>query len=243
LRPFFVLPRGIYGETEMTGSGVEGAGISGLLFSQGGWEATYDLYGGSLKLRVQDVIDPVINPAGLRPGGTEEVVTNEAKYIVGGRIVLGTPVEGLEARLSAYGSAVKHPDNRRFVIGPSLQYTDERFSARAEYFFYYEENDDRIHAAYVEVAYFLTKKVQVGARLEGYHLHALQAAVSSSLFDHKEVAVTVNYWFDPGLVVKLSLHAVDGNRFAQPATLDDALLNGTLRTSTLATILGMQFSF
>ena len=53
----------------------------------------------------------------------------------------------------------------------------------------------------------------------------------------------MNYWFDPGLVVKLSVHAVDGNRFAQPAVLDDALLNGTLKRSTLATILGMQFSF
>jgi hypothetical protein len=243
LRPFFVLPRGIYGQTEMTGSGVEGASISGLLFSQGSWEASYDLYGGSLKLRVQDVIGPVTKPASLTPGGAEDVQTFEAKYVLGGRIVVATPLEGLEARLSTYGSPVKHPDNPRFVIGPSLQYTGERFSARAEYFFYYEQNYQRTHTAYVEAAWFLTRKVQVGARAELYDLHVLEAPVRSSLFEHKELAATVNYWFDPGLVVKLSVHAVDGNRFAQPTVLDDALLNGTLKRSTLATILGMQFSF
>ncbi len=243
LRPFFVLPRGIYGQTEMTGAGVEGASISGLLFSQGGWEATYDLYGGSLKLRVLDVIDLVVDPASLRPGGVAEVETFEAKYVLGGRIVVATPLEGLEVRLSTYGTPIRQTDNPRFVIGPSLQYTGERFSARAEYFFYYEQNYERTHTAYVEGAWFLTKKVQVGARVELYRLELAQSDLNSSLFDHKEMAATVNYWFEPGLVVKLSVHAVNGNRFAQPLLLDDAILNGALKRRTLATILGMQFSF
>lgn len=243
LRPFFVLPQGIYGQTEITGSGVEGVSISGLLLSRSGWEMSYDLYGGSLKLRVQDVISLIADPASLRPGGTHAVQTEETKYIIGGRIVVATPVDGLEVRLSTYGSPARQSDNPRFVIGPSLQYTGERFSARAEYFFFYEQHNQRTHTGYVEAACFLTGKLQVGARAEFYSLDVLQVASDTSLSEHREIAATFNYWFDPGLVVKLSFHFVDGNRFAQPMLLDDAILSGTLRRSTLATILGMQFSF
>jgi hypothetical protein len=119
----------------------------------------------------------------------------------------------------------------------------DRFSARAEYFFFWEEQNQRTHTAYVEAAYFLTPHFQVGARAELYRLHLLKAPADSPLFEHYELATTFNYWFDTDLVVKLSFHAIDGNRFARPRALDDALLSGRLNRRTLASILGMQFSF
>jgi hypothetical protein len=243
LRPFFLFPSGIYGLTDVSGSGVQGAGIGGSLPAVGGWEFSYDLYAGALELRVQDVVGKVLDPADLRPGGTLPIEIEETKYVLGGRLVTTTPLEGVEARLSAYGSPIKQTEPRRLVVGPSLQYTGERFSARAEYFFAYESTNYRAHTAYVEAAYFLTSRFQVGGRAEIYRLTLLVKPIDSPLFEHREIAATFNYWFDPSLVAKLSFHAIDGNRFAQPLLVDDAILNGTLKRRTLASILGMQFSF
>jgi hypothetical protein len=243
LRPFFLFPFGIYGGTEFTGSGVAGASLSGRLPAKGGWDFNYDLYFGSLKLRVDSVIEKVVDPASVTPGGTLPVEVEETTYVGGGRLIVATPVPGLEARLSGYGSPIRQTDGPRFAAGPSLQYLGDRFSARAEYFFFWEEQNQRTHTAYVEAAYFLTPHFQVGARAELYRLHLLKAPADSPLFEHYELATTFNYWFDTDLVVKLSFHAIDGNRFARPRALDDALLSGRLNRRTLASILGMQFSF
>src|SRR5207253_8980900 len=66
----------------------------------------------------------------------------------------------------SYGSPIRQTEPERLVVGPSLQYTGERFSARAEYFFAYEANYHRAHTAYLEAAYFLTPHFQVGGRAE-----------------------------------------------------------------------------
>jgi hypothetical protein len=243
LRPFFLLPAGIYGETEFTGSGVAGASLSGRLPRSGGWDLNYDLYVGSLKLRVDEVIEKVIDPGSLVPGGILPVEVEETTYIGGGRLIVTTPHPGLEFRLSAYGSPIHQVDGPRFALGPSVQYLGERLTARAEYFFFWEKNNQRSHTGYVEAAWFFTEQFQVGARAEFYKLHLLAAPIDSSLFEHYEVATTFNYWFDTDLVLKLSFHAIDGNRFAHPRLLDDALLGGRLNRQTFASILGMQFSF
>jgi hypothetical protein len=243
LRPFYLLPQGIYGHTEITGSGIEGFSISGLVPSDGGWGFSYDLYGGAAKLRVDQVIDKVLDPSSLIPGGTLAVRPEETKYILGGRIVVTTPIEGLEVRLSTYGTPIQEDNGPRIVAGPSLQYLDDTSSVRVEYFFSYEQGIQRAHVAYVEAARFLIGGFQVGARAEIYQTRLLQARVNSSLLEHREIAATFNYWFDPGLVAKLSIHAVDGNRFAFPAAIDDALLGGGLSRRTLAAIFSVQFSF
>jgi hypothetical protein len=243
LRPFFLLPQGIYGQAEITGSGVGGVSVSGIAPSRGGWGFSYDLYGGELRLRVDEVIPKILEPSNLVSGGTLAVHAEETKYVVGGRLIVTTPFEGLEVRLSAYGTPIREENGPRIVAGPSLQYLGDTYSVRAEYFYFYEEASQRSHAAYVEAARFLTDRFQIGARAEIYQTTSLQTSVSSSLFKHREIAATFNYWFDPGLVAKLSIHAVDGNRFAFPTALDDALLGGGLNRHTIATILGVQFSF
>ncbi|TMA26800.1 MAG: hypothetical protein E6J78_12535 [Deltaproteobacteria bacterium] len=244
LRPFFLIPSSVYGATEISGSGVNGLAFSGVIHPGKGWELSYDLYGGSLKLHVEEVISKVLQQVQgtLQPGGTLEIGVEETKYVLGGRLIASTPLEGFEVRLSAYGTPIREENGPRVVVGPSLQYTGEAFSARLEYFFFHETYQ-RAHAAYAEAAYFLTEKFQVGARAEIYHTTPFQAPIDSSLFEHRELAATFNYWFDPGLVVKLSFHAIDGNRFAFPVPLDDALLAGSLKRTTFASIAGVQFSF
>jgi hypothetical protein len=243
LRPFFLLPQGIYGQAEITGAGVGGVSVSGIAPSRGGWGFSYDLYGGALELRVDEVIPKILEPNNLISGGTLAVHAEETKYVVGGRLIVTTPLEGLELRLSAYGTPIREENGPRIVAGPSLQYLGDTFSVRAEYFLFYEEGSQRSHAAYIEAARFLTARFQIGTRVEVYQTTALQKPARSSLFEHREIAATFNYWFDPGLVAKLSVHAIDGNRFAFPTALDDALLGGGLNRRTIATILGIQFSF
>jgi hypothetical protein len=246
-RPFFLLPQGLYGSTEFTGAGVQGVSLSGSLASFSGWSLNYDLYGGALELPVPNTIEKVMDPGSLRPGGMLITVEEKTKYIAGGRLVANTSIDGLDIRLSGYGTPVAVDSAPRSVIGASVQYVGDKFSARAEYFFFYENGDlviDQLrqHTAYLETAYFITTQIQLGIRGEVYRLRLLNG-VRSSLLDHHELAATFNYWFTPGLVVKLSVHAIDGNRFANPASLDDALLAGGLNRYTTALVIGTQFSF
>lgn len=247
LRPFFLLPSGIYGPSEVTGAGVRGFSVSGSLPSQTGWSFTYEVYGGSLKLPVSTLIDKLSDPSTLQPGGLAGIEPQETKYIGGGRAILATPVDGLELRLSVWGTP-RVEDNAPIVTGgPSLQYLGERFSFRAEYFYSRKQgsiqrDQQRTYAGYVEAAWFATEKLQLGLRGEIYGSR-LAVVPYTQLLIHRELAATVNYWFDPGLVVKASVHAIDGNRFASPLAIDEVLLGGPIQRDTLVLILGSQFSF
>jgi hypothetical protein len=241
LRPFFSLPAGAYGPSELSGSGVRGASLSGAFGS-----VSYDLYGGALTLPVSTVDEKISDPSALKPGGVIEIQQEEIKYVVGGRVILNTPVDGLDVRFSAYGTPRDQVD-RRFVVGPSLQYLGEKFSARAEYFFLFEQGTterdrQRTHAAYAEAAWFVAEKIQLGIRAEIFQLN-LVGIPASPLGRHREVAATFDYWLDPGLVLKWSVHFIDGNRFANPLQYDDAILAGGPDQTTVATIFGTQFSF
>lgn len=246
LRPFFLLPAGIYRDSELAGSGLRGASLSGTL-PAAPWRVGYDLYFGSLALPVSNVVDKLTVPGILRPGGVLVTQSEETKYNIGGRLVLTTPMDGFDVRLSVYGTPLSEKNGPRLVGGPSLQYVGEKLTLRAEYFFFYEQgpterDQQRTHAAYAEVAYFVSEKIQLGARAEVYQQN-LVGITRASYLEHRELAGTLNYWLDPGLVLKLSLHAIDGNRFSNPLLFDDALLGAGFERFTLALISGVQFSF
>ena len=57
------------------------------------------------------------------------------------------------------------------------------------------------------------------------------------------MAVALSYWFTANLVLRLELHQVEGNRFAQPDDLDAAIAAGTLDRDTRLIQFGGQFSF
>jgi hypothetical protein len=242
LRPFFSLPSGVYGATELTGAGVRGVSVSGSYRS-----VSYDLYGGGLALPVSNVVDKLADPGSIKPGGVLVTGQDQTKNIAGARVIVSTPVDGLDVRLSAYGTPLQEENGPRFVVGPSLQYLGEKFSARAEYFFLYEQgpiqrDQQRTHGAYLEAAWFVSEAVQLGARAEIFQLNMVGKQLSA-LARHREVAATFDYWLDPGLVLKWSVHFIDGNRFANPLQYDDAILAGGPTSSTIATIFGTQFSF
>jgi hypothetical protein len=66
------------------------------------------------------------------------------------------------------------------------------------------------------------------------------------LLDHEEIALGVNYWFSPNLVVRLSYQMVEGNRHAfleTPEQVGELLMTGVLDDETDLIVFGAQFSF
>jgi hypothetical protein len=243
LRPFFLLPSGVYGTSGITGEAVDGGAISGAILDEASWSLRYDAYFGSLHLPSTDPYDKL--ETGFRPGGTLVPVEDELDYVAGGRLIAATPVAGLSFRLSGYATL---RDTRAAVMGLSVQYATDQLDLRAEYFLKSERGQETgalayEHAGYVEGSLYLTSQVQAGLRAELYRAHLLGYGGPRPLLDHRELAATLNYWFAPGFVLKLSGHLIDGNRFAHPVAVDDAILAGTLERRTLAVIFGTQFSF
>jgi hypothetical protein len=246
VHPFLFLPQGVYGNTELTTEGVSGVGAHGIAFDRGGWTLSYDAYFGALEQRVDEPYAKLLSPQDLQAGSTVEVGVEESRETLGGRLELATPVEGLSVLASAYGSAhgfLANESGVRWVAGPSLEYTGDKLALRVEYFHHRDFDVARTNTAYALGSYFLTEHLQVALRGEISDTELVGFQGESSLLHHRELAAAINWWFTPGLVVKLSGHAIRGNRFAHPDLLDDALLAGTLAPDTFAAFGGMQFSF
>src|SRR5262249_41388423 len=118
---------------------------------------------------------------------------------------------------------------------------------RSEYFKTEEFNLDinapeRTRAGYIEVARRLGHW-QVAGRFERLNTNLAGFNDSSPLLKHKEGAFGLNYFFSPNIVSKVSYHIVDGNRFAVPTLLDDALIDNTLKKRTHLVEFGLQFAF
>lgn len=242
LRAFYTLPASVYGSTGLTGEAVDGVDVGGALFDDRSWSLRYDAYFGSLAIPTTRLFEMLA--AGLKPGGTIVLQMELTGYLAGGRLVASTPVEGLSLLLS-FHSTVRNAET--LVVGPSVHYATDSLDLRAEYFFEYEDSNSgprsRVHVAYAEGSVFLTERVQAGVRAEIFNGQLLGYAGSRALLEHREIASTLNYWFAPGFVLKLSGHLIDGNRFAHPVAVDDAILAGTLARRTFAVIFGTQFSF
>jgi hypothetical protein len=248
LRPFAQLASGVYGSSEIVFTGVEGVGASGS-FNLGSWSLAYDVYFGALDTKANNPYETVLlsisNPSALPAGGTIAFVDEESRDVLGGRLILGAPIDGLSFRASAYGSRRGEDGDigARWVAGVSAEYLTEKISLRAEYFFHHDFLIANSHAAYVEGAYFFTEHLQIGLRGEVFETDLAGVAGDSSLLSHDEVAATVNWWFAPQLVVKLQGSYVHGNRFAQPASVNDAIRSSTLDEQTTALFATVNFSF
>ncbi|HZN94521.1 MAG TPA: hypothetical protein VFB81_17525, partial [Myxococcales bacterium] len=244
LHPFGHLPPGIYGPTELVVEGVKGVGLNGAAYDRDGWTLSYDAYLGALEYLVDEPFDRLLAPQSLQPGRALELEDEDARETLGGRLTLVTPVEGLSFRLSGYGNWVRSDETGpRWVLGPSVEYASDRLTVQAEYFHRHDVGVLRIHTGYVLASYFLTEHLQVALRGEVSETELLALTEWSPLLRHRELAAGVNWWFTPSLVVKLSIHGIDGNRLAKPEMLDDALLDGTLAPTTVAVFGGTSFSF
>ena len=242
LRPFLDLPQAVYGPTGLLGENYKGVGLTGSFALKGGWELMYDLYGGGQEL------DEYIPPEAVILGEefTESIELERTRNMVGGRVVVETPVLGLRFGASAY-TGDEIGSLRRTGLGAQVEYLAGPWSVRSEYTRESVKDDLEAIGFYAEVAYRIDPHWQVAGqygRLTSDVLPVPEPA-TPSLLDHEEVALGLNYWFAPHFVFKLSFHRVDGNRFAgpQPQELAEVAASGTLKQKTKLVLFGAQFSF
>lgn len=242
LRPFIELPQAVYGPVGLVGESYKGVGLTGSFALEGAWELAYDVYGGGQELEEYIPPEAVL----LGEDFASPVKRETTRNMIGGRVVVETPVDGLRIGASAY-TGDEIGSTRRVGVGLQAEYLAGPWSLRSEFVHETVKDDLKANGFYVEAAYHVDPHWQVAAqygRLTS-DLATVPAPAAPSLLDHKELAASLNYWWSNNFVFKLSFHHVDGNRFAgpDPQELAQAAASGTLKEKTNAVLFGAQFSF
>jgi hypothetical protein len=242
LRPFFTLPQGIYGPAGIISESYQGLGFTGSLYGGKGWGIDYDLYGGEVDVEVEEESFEFF-ASGMEEEETEGI--EDIQDTLGARLIISTPLSGLSFGVSGYTGKIEDISGRHSAYGVHGEYLSEAWSVRGEYARHTDEDELRVDAFYVEVAYRFKEHWQAATRYDwsDTELEGVDVSAAPSLLEHKDYAVGVNYWFNPNFVLKFSYHSVDGNRFALPESVDQAILNGTLEERTNLFIFGANFSF
>ena len=246
LRPFFSLPQGVYGRAGFSGESYKGIGLTG---SQGmaSWRADYDLYVGGQNMTVDHVAEAYYRGEPLTDVSNESE-EQSVRDVVGGRLVMRTPVSGLSFGGSgSTGTMDEATAHRRSVLGGQLEYVNDAWSLRSEYAYMNQAQDESSHGYYVEAARFITPHWQGAVQYNDLKSTFVGVNVSAapSLEKHRETAVGLNYWFSPEMAIKLSVQNVEGNRFSypHPELLDSTIAAGGLKTHTTLLRFGTQFAF
>ncbi len=242
LRPFFALPSSVYNETGISAEAYKGAGFTGFLQTVNDWGLGYDIYVGELNLDSENPIRYFGELNENEEGFGEE---HNIKDILGGRVTIDVPIDGLKLGISGYSGKEENTAERHSVYGVHGEYLSNVWSVRSEYYRQIDGDELKLNAFYFEMARKFSRNWQIAARLERLNtvLPEVDTREAPSLLKHRENVIGINYWFNSYFVLKLSYHHVDGNRFAKPEALDAALLNHTLKEQTDLFIFGAQFAF
>src|SRR5580765_8941377 len=100
LRPFLDLPQGFYGPAGFAGQAYRGLGITGTA-EAGAWTVSYDVYGGGIDLETFALPELFYLGEPLSEE-SDQIKLASIRNVVGGRVVLGTPVRGLSFGASGY---------------------------------------------------------------------------------------------------------------------------------------------
>src|SRR5512144_1223833 len=218
LRPFFTLPQSIYGPTGFAAEAYLGAGATGEWQGAAGWGVAYDAYVGALEIPSFEPGDVVLQfgppPWSFDYAGEEALATD----VVGGRLGLLTPVEGVTVRISGFTGKVERSgrESERVVcVGLSGEWTLDWLQLRGEWFRADEGEAETHLGGYAEAAVNVLPQVQLSARYDESHQNG--SDVPAQFRVHREGALGVSFWPNANLALKLSYHRVDGNRFAVPA--------------------------
>lgn len=255
LRPFSTLPQSVYGGTGFAGKAYGGLGFTGSLFTVRDWNLSYDAYGGGLEVTDRDAALQVAAEGADTVGKRLAItVTKTYRNVMGGRLLLGTPIDGLNVGVSGYTGTrpVGLTEPRRRVGAVSAEYTSEAWSLRSELSKQTETDalQRDVVAGYAEAAYSVTRGVQLAGlwstldtKLRG--ASAANVANAPSLLRHDEWAAGLNYWLSDTFVIKTSYHWVEGNRLASPDQPDirSAVARGTMGRKTNAFFVSSSLSF
>ncbi len=258
LRPFYHLPQSVYGSVGIVPEGYAGIGLWGQTGDE--WQIVYDLYVGGMIVPDLDVYRMFIDADG-GDGGMEESEEleseNDVRDIVGGHLVISTPLKGLSFGFSAF-SGKPMPDEEgaevdaanpawgdHTVHGVQLEYRADSLMLRTEYTF--ADKDEDIKSYYVELAYAFYGKWQVAGRYEAVEIDPVAeiATNAQSLLDHEDRVIGLNYWLNPYAVIKFAYHDIEGNMLTHPegSEIMEAVEADELDESNSMVSLGVQFSF
>jgi hypothetical protein len=273
LRPFMTLPQGIYGSQGFVGRGLNGVGLTGSHYSSGGWGIAYDIYFGQLKTvaKLPAILGFVLtqNPDALFDGmiyWDKDIVD-----LIGGRISISTPLNGLSLGLSGYTGKDKEVDigttgmtgaggfsGDQSSYGVHLEYLSTNLWLRCEYMHHVQNADTGAgqtletltNCFYFEAAYKFLDHWQVAVRYDWSEgdITELDMNIMPRFFQeymkHQDLALGLNYWFNHNLVVKLAYHMKEGLQFAWPSFDDPfAFLQGQFENKTNLIQFGVHFSF
>jgi len=247
LRPFYALPSAVYGPSSISADTYFGVGVTGEMPVFGNCRLGYDLYGGNMSFDTSEPFTARLpGKRAAAPGAAVAPVKETVRNVLGGRLALGTPVEGLDVRVSAYRGSLD--DSSLEVVLLSAAYETDRWLFRAEGYRSAQRAIGQInHGGYVEAAYHLTPEVQVAAQADAMRTHQAGVDDASRLLYHRSLGAGLNYWFTPALVAKASLQYIEGNRLAFPTRVFDALSRSPneagINETTVFFIAGLQFSF
>jgi hypothetical protein len=243
LRPFLVLPQAVYGPVGLLGESYKGVGVTGSFGSR--WNVQWDLYGGGMELTEDAVPEAFLLGEAL----PEEDETEVTRDMLGGRMVVATPLTGLSFGASyLMGTEDLEVDRRREVYGLQAEYAGDALTVRAETMHEEVTRDLKATGSYVEVSYHFTDHwqaaVQAGRlRTDIFGVHP--TGLLKNLTEHDEIGVGLNYWLGTYMVIKADYLRIDGNVFAHPAAGDlaAAVADGSLDPRTDVFLIGAQFSF
>lgn len=255
LRPFATLPSSIYGPAGTIGKAYSGVGVTGARYASSKWGVQYDAYAGGLEVAEWDAGLQVAAEGADTTGKKLDLgLSKTFRDVVGGRVVVQTPVDGWTVGASGYTGTrpVSGVDIRRRATGAHTEYLSDRWSLRGE--IAHTREQDRLlritTAGYGEAAYRVVRQVQVATtysrlytRLPG--ANQANVARAPSLLRHTEWGGGLNYCFTENFVLKASYHVVDGNRYAQPEqqAIRAAVAAGSLMPRTNVLLAGAQMSF
>ena len=253
LRPFLSLPQSVYGPLGFVAEGFEGVGVRGERPLGTRWNLSYDAYAGGIRVADEKHTLRYLTgePIELAAEEGEETLTE----LLGSRLVVLTPVQGLKLGASAYtGREAMDSEHaeataesvRHTVVGAHAEFLSNRVWVRSEYV-HHTEGSTTTGGSYLETAYFLTRRWQASARVDkgAAHLGDRDVSAAPSLLKHRDVAVGANLWVTPEFVLKASIHSVEGNRLAGPraSELAATVAAGGLSRRTRLLQVGTQFSF
>ena len=246
LRPFLELPQAYYGPVGLVGESYKGVGILGA-FNNNQWRMAYDIFAGGMDLRVFAIQEEFFHgeASEIESQGME---LQSTRNVIGGRVVVSTPIVGLNFGISAHtGILDERSSQRRTTSSAQVSYRTNALTLEGEIGHEVQVGDERSTGGYVLAAYRITPTWQVAVQRGALKntFFGVDPGAAPSLQHHRDAAVGLSYWLSRSLVLKTEFHAVSGNRFATPLPeeLADVIAAGHLRTKTHLFQFGGQFSF
>lgn len=215
-RPFYDLPQGIYGPTEIVAESLDGLSFLARRDLAKG-ELRFEAYAGQVSFAATE---PWEGPNGGLPDLEAEDEDIDRDRTVGFRLEWQSPA-GLTLGLSAYRGEDDHTGNDEsfgaaLAAGAHLMWERGDWLLRAEAVHFEEDRNLDVDAAYLEAARRFGRHWQGALRWDRSTTTVAEedlAELGAALGEHRDLAAGLNYWVNSGLVLKLSHHWVDGERF------------------------------